>query len=181
MAKKQLRKFFPNMHQVRDHKHLRVFGKLIHNPNLWQLNRYSVATAFSIGLFIAFIPIPFQMVVAAAVAIIFKANLPISVILVWFTNPITMPPMFYFAFKVGAFVLNTPAQRFNFEPSVEWLTSGMLNNWQPFLLGCFICGSTLAVVSNVLIRLLWRYYVLKDWYARKLKRKLKMMKKTDKD
>lgn len=157
------------MHKVRDHKHLKIFGKLLHNPNLWQLNRYSISTAFSVGLFVAFVPIPFQMVLSAAIAIIVRANLPISVVLVWLTNPLTMPPIFYSAFKVGAFILGIPPRGFNFELSFEWLTSGMSAIWQPFLLGCFVCGTFFAITGNVIVRLMWRYNVNKDWAARKLR------------
>lgn len=173
MAKKLLKKFLPNLHLIRDHKHLKIFGKLIHDPNLWHFNRYSVATAFSVGLFTAFIPVPFQMVVAAALAILVRSNLPISVALVWLTNPVTMPPMFYFSFKVGAWVLGQEPSGFNFELSFDWLTSGLLSIWQPFLLGCFIVGAALAIISNIIIRILWRYNVRKSWHARKALRKNK--------
>jgi len=55
----------------------------------------------AVGLFCAFVPLPIQMLLAAAAAIIFRVNLPISVGLVWITNPVTIPPMFYFCYKVG--------------------------------------------------------------------------------
>ena len=84
----------PDHKKIRDHKHLRIFGKLLHNPSLWHMNRHSVAKAFAVGLFFAWVPVPFQMVLGAGGAILFHANLPLSVVLVWLTNPFTMPPMF---------------------------------------------------------------------------------------
>ena len=34
-------------------------------------------------------------------AVVFRANLPLSVAGVWISNPITMPPMMYFAYLFG--------------------------------------------------------------------------------
>ncbi len=180
MAKKLFKRFIPDTKKIKNHKHLKVFGKLLHDPNLWHLNRYSVATAFSVGLFCAFVPVPFQMVLAAAVAIMVRANLPISVALVWITNPITMPPIFFSAFKLGAWVLGREPTGFNFELSFHWLTTGLQNIWAPFLLGCFICGTVLAVLSNIAIRIIWRYSVKRDWHARKERRRLNILKKKKK-
>ena len=137
-----------------------MFGNLLHDPGLWHLNRRSVAGAFFVGLIAAYVPIPFQMVLAAGMAIALHVNLPISVVLVWITNPLTMPPMFYFAYKVGTWVLAMPQQEFSFELSLSWFTEGMAAIWQPFLLGCLIVGLSLGLLGYGTIILLWRMYVL---------------------
>jgi len=90
MAKKLIKKWFPHQDRIRHHQHLQFLGHRLHDPNLWHLNRRSVAGAFAVGLFCAMLPIPFQMVVAAVLAILARVNLPISVMLVWITNPLTM-------------------------------------------------------------------------------------------
>ncbi len=100
MIKKFLQKYLPDRRQITEKKSLRIFGKLIYNPNLWHLNRKSAARAFSVGLFFAWVPLPFQMVLAAGGAMIFHANLPLSVALVWLTNPITMPVFFTLLIKL---------------------------------------------------------------------------------
>lgn len=174
MAKKLIKRFMPDVKHIRDHKHLKVFGKLIHDPNLWHLNRYSVSTAFSIGLFVAFIPMPFQMVLSAFLAIIFKANLPISVVLVWLTNPITMPPLYYLAYKIGAVVLHQPIQaQIQYEVSLEWMIEKFSSIGAPFLLGCLILGLGLGTLCNIAIRLYWRYTIVKEWKHRAKKRRAK--------
>jgi len=171
MPKKIIKRFLPDHHKIKEHKHLQVFGKLIHDPNLWHLNRRSVSGAFSVGLFMAFVPVPFQMVLAAAVAIPLRVNLPISAVLVWISNPLTMPPIFYGCYKLGALVLGTPLQNIKFELTIEWLMTQLGDIWAPFLLGCFLVATLAALTGNLVIRLLWRSLVLKGWQERRKRRK----------
>jgi uncharacterized protein (DUF2062 family) len=93
--------------------------------------------------------------------------------MVWLTNPITIPPMFYFAYKVGVWILGAPKQEFDFELSWTWITNSLGNIWEPFLLGCFIVGTTTGLLGSVTIRALWRYKVQQSWRDRKQKRLLK--------
>ena len=156
----------PDHRTIREHRHLQCFGKLLHNPALWHLNRHSVAKAFAVGLFFAWVPVPFQMVLAAGGAILVHANLPISVVLVWLTNPISIPPMFYGAYKLGAWAMNMPEQDFQFELSLEWLGNGMAAIWQPFLFGCAILGVICSVLGYFGIKLAWRWMVIRKWQRR---------------
>ena len=80
MPKKLLKKLFPNLDSIRNSQSLEMFGHAGREPNLWHLNCRSVSRAVAVGLFCAFVPIPGQMVLAAALAIILRANIPISVI-----------------------------------------------------------------------------------------------------
>jgi Uncharacterized protein conserved in bacteria len=91
MPKKFFQRYMPKRETLRDNKALRVFGSLLHDPNLWCLNRRSASGAFAVGLFMAFVPLPSQMIMAAGLAILFGVNLPLAVALVWVSNPITMP------------------------------------------------------------------------------------------
>ena len=121
MAKKILSKFFPSAEQVRESTSVQYLGKLLHDPNLWHLNRHSVAGAFAVGLFVSYIPIPLQIVQAALLAVWFRVNLPIAVSLIFVTNPLTIPPMFYIAYRVGAFVLGIAPQPFDFQFDLDWI------------------------------------------------------------
>ena len=170
MAKKFIKRLFPSYHRVRDHESLRFFGTLLHDPNLWHLNRRSVAGAFAIGLFVAFLPIPFQMVAAAAVAILVRVNLPISVLLVWITNPLTMGPIYYSAYQLGRRILDLPKVRFRFEWSMAWFTEEMLIIWKPLLLGSLIFSLVASVTGYIAIRLLWRLHILRRLNWRRQKR-----------
>ena len=143
----------PSPQTIREHKFLSMFGDWLHDPNLWHLNRRSAAGAFAVGMFFMWVPVPFQMVLAAGAAILVRTNLPLSVALVWITNPVTIPPMFYFAYKLGSWIVGVPPAEFTFELSMEWLAHELEAIWLPFLVGCF----TLASVSSVL------GYFLIDW------------------
>jgi len=170
MIQRYLKKVSPDREKLKQYKILNIFGKFIHNPNLWHFNRYSVPKAFAVGLFIAWIPVPFQMTLAAFGAIIFNANLPLSIALVWLTNPITMPPLFMFAYIIGAKILEIPIKPFNFELSIDWLTSLIGDIWEPFLLGCLICGVVSALLGNIIIKWLWWYITVKNWKERAKRR-----------
>ena len=173
MPRKLIKKYLPDHRKIRKHKNLQCFGRLLHDPNIWHLNRRSVSGAFAVGLFVAFVPIPLQMILAAAVAIAVRANLPISVSLVWITNPITIPPMFYFAYKTGAWLLDTPLHDIEFELSVDWLMAELGAIWEPFLFGCFILGLISAALGFMVSRLLWRIHIFQYIKKRRLRRKQK--------
>ena len=161
----------PDHDTIRHHRHLQLFGDLLHDPNLWHLNRRSISGAFAVGLFMAFVPVPFQMVLAAAAAIPFRVNLPLSVALVWITNPVTMIPIFYGSYKVGTWLLGIAEKPFHFALSMEWLTSGLLHIWEPFLLGCFVLGSVSSLLGFAFVRLMWRWQIIKAHNLRKLRKR----------
>ncbi len=170
MPKKIIRRFLPDAHTIRTHKHLRFLGALLHDPYLLHLNRRAVSAAFAIGLFWAFIPMPFQMVPAAVCAVWLRANLPLAVALVWVTNPITMPPVFYFCYRLGVWILGVKPQHFNFELSWAWLAHEVGDIWQPFLLGCLLVAAAASAAGYFGMRALWRWHVVQAWTERKSKR-----------
>jgi len=167
MPKKLIQRFAPKPETLKAHPHLKIFGDILQNPNLWHLNRRSAAGAVAIGLFCAWMPIPFQMVLAAVLGMLFSVNLPISVALVWISNPVTMPPLFYAAYLLGADILDDPVVDFNFQLSFDWLEQMFETIAPSLLLGCFILGSISALSGYLLLRLLWRFKITKKWQNRK--------------
>jgi len=170
MPKKTLKRFIPSPARVREVKSLHLLGDWIYAGNLWHINRYSASMAFFIGLFVAFMPIPGQMVLAALLAVLTRCNLPLSVGLVWITNPLTMPGIFYLSYKVGAMIIDVPLQDIQFELSFHWLTNSLTTIWRPFLLGCLICGLFFGSMGYFTISMLWRWRVAYRWRERKHKR-----------
>lgn len=170
VAKAFFKKFFPHPDKIRQIDQMKWLGNFLHDPNLWHLNRYSVSGAFAVGLFIMYIPIPLQMLPAALLAIAFRVNMPIAVSLVWITNPLTIAPMYYLAYKIGALILGTSLQPFGFELSLDWLFLELGHRWRPFLLGCFILGAISGLTGFISVRLLWRLHLVQRLKKRRLKR-----------
>lgn len=170
MPKETLKQLAPSPAKLREIKLLRILGEWIYEPNLWHINRYSAAMAFFVGLFVAFMPIPGQMVLAALMAVLLRCNLPISVGLVWITNPLTMPAMFYLAYRVGALIIEVPVQQLEFEMSMPWLRESFSAIWQPVVLGCAICGLFFGSLGFFVISMMWRWRVVTRWRARKRRR-----------
>ncbi len=166
MPRHLLKRLAPDHHKIRDHKHLQIFGTLLHDPNLWHLNRRSVSGAFAIGLFWAMIPMPFQMVAAAATAILWRANLPISVALVWVSNPVTMPPIFYFNYLVGTWLLPNCQPIGEMEMSMEWFAHSLAEIWQPLYLGSVVVGLVLGALGYGGMRGFWRWHVVRQYRRR---------------
>lgn len=176
MPKKLLQRLLPSNQFIKAHPSLSFLGPFLEDPNLFHLTRYSVSMAFLVGMFLAFFPIPGQMILAAIFAFWIRCNLPIAVALVWITNPITIPPIFFATYTLGAWILDTPAIDFSSMFSWEWLEAEFDHLWKPLLLGSLAAGSFFSITSYTIIKLAWRWYVIYLWQHRKEKR-LKRQKK----
>ena len=165
MPRKFIKRLMPDHETIKSHKSLQFLGDRLHEPNLWHLNRRSVSRAFAIGLFAAWFPGPGQMAIAAIAAFYCRANLPISVALVWITNPVTMPPMFYFSYRVGLWILQIPEQG-DFELNLNSILSSLDQIWFPLLFGSFIVGAVSSAIGYAGIQFAWRHFVIKKWQAR---------------
>jgi len=146
MPKRWLRRHLPAPETVRNQSSLHWLRDLLHEGDLWHLNRRSIAGAAFIGVFCAFLPMPFQMLLAALLAIAYKCNLPLSVVLVWISNPLTYIPIFLFNYRVGA-----------------WLLEQLIPLWT----GSLVTGLVLAAMAFGTVKLGWRLLVQRRWQARK--------------
>ncbi|MEW5250253.1 DUF2062 domain-containing protein [Microbulbifer discodermiae] len=170
MPKSVIRRWLPTPEQVRASKGLGFLGALLHDPNLFHLNRHSVSVAFAVGVFTSFLPLPGQMVIAALLALWFRCNLPLSMLLVWISNPVTIPAIFYSTYKLGAWILGTPPLDFRLELSLEWLTNEVGKIWLPLFFGSLLAGVFFSTLAYLGMQALWRWQVIKRWKLR-LKRR----------
>lgn len=170
MPKKTLKRLLPKPAKLREIKYLSVLGNWIYEPNLWHINRYSAAVAFFVGLFCAMLPIPGQMFVAAIAAVLLRCNLPLSITLIWITNPLTMGPIFYLAYRLGALLLGIPAEIDSFNLSWGWVSSSFDAIWLPLLTGSLVMGISLGSLGYFLMMMLWRIWIIRRWRKRRRRR-----------
>lgn len=170
MPRKTIRRLLPDPHKIREHESLRRLNARLHDPNLWHLNRHSVSVAAFVGVFVALLPIPLQMLTAAAGAIWLRCNLTLAVVLVWLTNPLTTLPVSYATYRLGAWLMGIPAEIDSFEMSLEWLQQSFWDVWAPLLLGSVVSGAVLGALAYLAMRLAWRIGVQLKWRARLARR-----------
>ncbi|MCB1644405.1 MAG: DUF2062 domain-containing protein [Pseudomonadales bacterium] len=162
-----MKKYLPTKEQIKAQKSLHFMGDMIFQNNLWHINRHSVSWAFLIGLFCCFLPMPFQMVPGVILCVWIGANIPVSILLIWISNPFTMAPMFYATYRLGAWMLGQDTQVSTIDLSWDWLSAQLSLVWKPLLLGSITTGLTLGILAFITVRLYWRWKVSKDWSVRR--------------
>jgi len=155
------RRFFRRLnfdrHAVARQWYMRPFERILHEPRIWSTRRRSIVPGVGVGLFCAWIPVPGHSIIAALVALALRVNIPVAVLATLITNPVTMGPFYYAAYRVGAAILEMRT-RANVDIPADSVTE-MMGIWQPFLLGCFILGSATAAVGYFSLNLIWRLSV----------------------
>ncbi|MCU0733912.1 MAG: DUF2062 domain-containing protein [Methylotetracoccus sp.] len=170
MPKAFLKRYMPDRHKISEIKALNFLGEKLHRPNLWHLNRRSVSRAFAIGFWAMYTPpLPWQQILAAALAIYFNANLPVAVALVWITNPLTWAPMYYVAYWVGTLIMGQSSFGFN-EFSASFTIEKVWELGAPFLVGCFTLMNLGGLIGYFGIQYLWRKSAIHHWELRKVRR-----------
>ena len=166
MSRKLFRRFMPNPDRVRGSPALRVFGRLLHQPNLWHLNRRSVSRAMGVGLFWTVFPIPFQMIPGVACAILMRANLGLALVIIWLTNPLTFPPVLYGSYRFGRVLLRQSGNAHSFEWTWQSVSEHLEEIWKPLYAGAIAIGIILGVLGYFGTHLLWRWHVASRWRRR---------------
>jgi uncharacterized protein (DUF2062 family) len=169
--KKFLRKHLPDQHTIKKHKWLSIFGDRLTNPSLWHINRHNVAKGVGVGLFVAFLPVPFQMVIAVALALLASANIALSVALVWISNPITIPFIFYGCYTIGQWIV-PPKTDIIFQANTQWISDNFSAIASPFLLGCALAATLMSIAGYVVTHLLWQAHTRTTWLQRKKRNKM---------
>ncbi len=165
-----LRNFFSRRKTKTPSYRFATMNRRLHDSNLWHFGRRPVAGGVGLGLFLSFIPIPIQMILAMPAALLMRVNLPVTFTAIWVSNPITFAPMFIFAFKVGSWITGYESVQTGipFEASFDGITAILSDIWYPLVVGCFVCGISAGAVGNLAVRWLWRMHLV---YLRRKRRK----------
>jgi uncharacterized protein (DUF2062 family) len=154
--KSTLKKYSPK----RENKNLGWLNKHLTDPELWKWNKKSIAKAFAIGLFCAFLPVPIHMLLASILAVAFSANIMLSLLIVWVNNPITIVPIIYFTYKLGASIIGV-----EIDPEFEFSFGYLMANFWSATLALWIGGLITSIVASTLgyfsIISIYKYRALK--------------------
>lgn len=178
MPKAQLKAWLPKPEELKQNKVLRPFAPFLADPRLWQMNRGSLTRAVYIGVMCAFFPLPGQMPLALIGALLFRANVPMSVALTWLTNPLTAIPVYWFAYCIGAVLLGEPiiglrAIGLMLTEMTLWLFGDGINPFannifsiKVFATGLVVTGVITSIILGLGFKAFWRYKIAKDWKKR---------------
>lgn len=145
---------------------LRNFTQKYNIPTDYLLpNRKMVSKGVLIGLFIAFIPMPMQMLAVVSVIPFARFNVPIALSMCWLSNPFTMPAMYYMEYLTGSFLLSMEVSPV--ELTLGWFSDNIGKIFIPLYVGTAFYSVFGSILGYYLVNLLWRNSVKKDQEIRK--------------
>lgn len=172
-----LTRHIPRRDTIHENRLLRPFAPHLSKSSLWRLTRRSVPRGVAIGLFVAIIIPVMHTVFAALLAIPARANVAIAAAITLVVNPLTIPPMYYAAYRIGSWELHheaplvnaAAAERFSSELSrlLFWVhqASG------PIAVGILTIAVSSAVIGYLVASLGWRIWTGSRWHERRAARR----------
>lgn len=106
--KQRIKSWLPTPEAIRNNRWLRWLGPTLQHPRLWQFSRKGISMGLALGIFFGLLVPVAQMPLAAAAAVVLRANLPLAVASTLVTNPVTFGPVYYGAYHLGKAILREP-------------------------------------------------------------------------
>lgn len=134
------------------------------------VNRRMITRGVAVGLFWGFIPMPMQMLAVMATTPFLRFNVPIAISMVWLSNPITMPPMYYMEYLTGNFLLGREGID-DIELTMSWFTENFDDILVPLYVGTAFYSIVVTGIIYVVLNRLWVNSVHSEKEERKESRK----------
>ncbi len=166
MPRRFFRKFAFKRHELTERRFIAPFRHWLHDQHLWGIRRKTVVPAVAWGVFVGFLPVPGHVLIAVLGSLYLRCNIPVAALATFISNPLTIGPIFFFSYRVGAKLLSLQPGPFSIELSLDWLQTTFSSIWQPLLLGSVLVGSICALIAYILLDVLWRSSI-SDYKARK--------------
>ena len=169
---KWLARHIPTQESVQRHRLLRPFARHLGEPALWRLTKRSVPRAVALGLFVGVLIPVMHTLIAAIFAIPTRANIAVTAAFTLVVNPLTIPPLYYAAYRIGSWELHhdaslvnpAAAERFSSELSriLFWIheASGSI------AIGVLTIAFAAALVGYLGSALVWRWWIGAKWRQR---------------
>lgn len=111
-----------------------------------------------LGLSIAFIPMPMQMLAVLLFMPIFRFNMPIAIAMCWITNPLTMPFIYMIEYNVGSFILGTSIENIQFD--LDWISNNFFTIFLPLYTGAIFLSTISSTIAYFTINYLWKKSII---------------------
>jgi uncharacterized protein (DUF2062 family) len=176
MPRKFFKKYLPSHQSVRENKHIARFGGFLQHPNLWHLNRHSVAGGVAVGMFSGLVPGPLQMLTAALLAVPLRVNLPVALATTFYTNPLTIGPLYVLAYLLGRLIIGGEGNVLSPPPEMQWSQPGasldaflhwVMSMGTPLAVGLVALALCLAALGYFCVQIGWRAHVIRAWRKRR--------------
>ena len=160
-----LTRHIPTREPIHQYRVLRPFASHLSQPALWRMTRRSVPRGVAIGLFVGVI-IPFMhTLIAALFAIPLRANVAVAAAVTLVINPLTIPPLYYAAYRIGSWELHHDAPLVN--PAAAERVSSELSRllfWiheasGPIAVGVLSIATAAAILGYLSATVIWRAWL----------------------
>lgn len=166
---RRLRRLLPNRRQLRQSRWLTWLGPRLHNPVLWRWSRHEVALGAALGVFFSLTLPLAHMPLAAGASVLLRANIPTALATTWITNPVTVGPLYYAAYRIGTRLVGPadavpdveaaiPDPALDASPDSRGehrLRHGLAHVGKPLLAGMAVMATAASLAAYALITALW--------------------------